>query len=90
LSAKLRDLFAVSLDKEAKREENRHKAEMNKLKEQAGQQKILADQISMLRNLGYEDEEIDVAVKALLDPLTQMSELSNKKKISLKTPNKSL
>ena len=63
---------------------------MNKLKEQAGQQKILADQISMLRNLGYEDEEIDVAVKALLDPLTQMSELSNKKKISLKTPNKSL
>ncbi|AGP85572.1 hypothetical protein [Alteromonas mediterranea] len=87
----IRDLFyANKLDKEAKREENRHKAEMNKLKEQAGQQKILADQISMLRNLGYEDEEIDVAVKALLDPLTQMSELSNKKKISLKTPNKSL
>jgi len=87
----IRDLFyANKMDKEAKQETNRHQAQMNKLKEQAGQQKILANQITIMRNLGYDQEQIDLGVKAFLDPLIQISELSERKKISLKAPNKPL
>lgn len=87
----IRDLFyANKLDKEAKQEANRHQAQMNKLQEQAGQQKILEDQITIMRSLGYDQEQIDIAVKALLDPLVHISELSNRKKISLKAPSKAI
>ena len=87
----LKDLFySNKLDKEAKQEKNRHQAQMNNLKEKAGQQKILVNQITIMRDLGYDQEQIDAGIKAFLDPLVQISEISERKKVSIKTSSKSI
>lgn len=75
-------------DKEREAETQRHTQVMHDLKEQAGRQKILANQITLMKNLGYNQEQIDVGIKALGDPLEQLQLISQQRKVSSKSPNK--
>lgn len=65
-------------------EQNRHDKNMHQLKEVAATQKLLQNQISLMRELGYSEGEIAEGVKALSDPLDQLVELASTRKISLK------
>ena len=47
-------------------------------------QKLLQNQIKLMHQLGYQEDEIAQGVKALADPLEQLVELANSRKISLK------
>ena len=73
-------------EKEKGIETLRHTNEMNKLKEQAGRQKILSNQIELMERLGYDQEQIDYGIKALGDPLEQLSLISEQRKVSAKSP----
>ena len=81
-------MFKNKAESDALKEKNRHTKEMNNLKELMTKQKLIHIQINTLQKLGYDQEQIDIATKALLDPLSQIEALSNKKKISIKSPNK--
>lgn len=88
----LRELFKDisyrnTQDKEREDESQRHNKVMNQLKEQAGKQKILSNQIVLMKRLGYDQEQIDIGIKALSDPLEQLSILSWQRKVSTKSHN---
>ena len=57
---------------------------MHQLKEVAAMQKLLQNQIKLMHQLGYKEDEIAQGIKALADPLEQLVELANSRKISLK------
>jgi len=85
----LRDLwkdisYQNRLTKQRITEQNRHDKQMHQLKEVAAMQKLLQNQIKLMHQLGYQEDEIAQGVKALADPLEQLVELANSRKISLK------
>ncbi|ELB2105130.1 hypothetical protein QNZ87_004309 [Vibrio parahaemolyticus] len=84
----LKDItYRNKLERQAKEEEIRHQKEMNNLKTMAGRQKILANQIKLMKSLGYDDEQIEIGVKALADPLSQLADISTRKKVTVKSKN---
>jgi hypothetical protein len=85
----LRDLwkdisYQNRLVKQQLTEKNRHDKKMHQLKEVAAMQKLLQNQIGLMRELGYSEDDIAEGVKSLSDPLEQLIELANSRKISLK------
>lgn len=85
----LRDLwkdisYQNRVSKQQLAEQNRHDKKMHQLKEVAATQKLLKNQITLMRELGYTEDEIAEGMKALSDPLEQLVELANSRKISLK------
>jgi hypothetical protein len=82
--------YRNKLDRQAKEEAIRHQKDMNNLKTMAGKQKILANQIKLMKSLGYDVEQIDIGVKALADPLSQIEDISTRKNVTVKSPNKTL
>jgi hypothetical protein len=75
-------------EKEDQEETLRHKKAMNTLKEQAGRQKILSNQLVIMEQMGYDREQIDIGIKALGDPLEQLAQLSDQRRVSMKAPKK--
>ncbi|HAO26143.1 MULTISPECIES: hypothetical protein [unclassified Methylophaga] len=65
-------------------EQNRHNKQMNQLREIAAMQKLLQNQVATMQQLGYSEDEIAEGLKALADPLEQLIELADSRKISLK------
>lgn len=89
LRESLKDImFKNRQERESGDEELRHKKVMNSLKESAGMQKILSNQITVMKQLNYDQEQIDIGVKALGDPIAQLAEISSDRKVALKSPNK--
>lgn len=85
----IRDLtYQNRIDREAKEEQLRHEKEMNELKVVAAKQKLLAQQIQTMKDIGYDQEQIDLGVKALSDPLKQLEDIAQRKQVTLKSPNK--
>lgn len=85
----IKDLtYRNRLDRQEREEALRHQKEVNNLGTMAGRQKILASQIELMKSLGYDQEQIEVGVKALADPLTQIEEISDRKSVTVKSPNK--
>ncbi|MDO8825649.1 hypothetical protein [Methylophaga sp.] len=72
------------LTKQQLSEQNRHAEHMHQLKEIAAMQKLLQNQINLMQQLGYKPDEIAEGIKALADPLEQLVELADSRKISLK------
>ncbi|MCB0639764.1 MAG: hypothetical protein KDC54_24235 [Lewinella sp.] len=85
----IKDLtYRNRLDRQEKEEALRHQKEMNNLRTMAGKQKVLANQIQLMESLGYDREQIEIGVKALADPLSQIEEISSRKGVTVKSPNK--
>jgi|TARA_B110000503_G_C6923960_1_gene319850 hypothetical protein len=80
--------YRNKLDHQEKEEALRQQKEMNNLKTVEGKQKILANQICIMKSLGYDQEEIEIGIKALADPLFHIEEISSRKNVTLKSPNK--
>lgn len=82
----IRDLtYQNRVDKRFKEEQVRHKKAMNQLIYQAELQQHLAEQIRLLKTLGYSDSDIQVALKSILDPLNQIVIIAEKNKVTLKS-----
>jgi len=77
-------------DKESEEEKIRHNKVMNMLKEQAGRQDLLATQIKIMKDLGYDREQIDIGIKALGDPLEQLARISRDMRVSMKSAVESI
>jgi len=75
-------------EKESKHEKLRHQKAMDQVKEQMGRQELLSGQIKIMKTLGYDQEEIDIGIKALGDPLEQLASISEQKHVSLQPPIK--
>lgn len=75
-------------DKQKEAEALRHDKVMNQLREHAGRQKILSNQASLMKKMGYDKEQIAIGIKALGDPLEQLADISEHKKLCEKSPNK--
>ncbi|PSJ43773.1 hypothetical protein C7H85_16140 [Zobellella endophytica] len=85
----IKDLtYRNKLDRQEKEEALSHQKEMNSLKTMAGKQKVLANQIQLMKSLGYDQEQIEIGIKALADPLAQIEEISSRKNVTVKSPNK--
>jgi len=80
-------LFKNRQEREKKDETIRHQKVMNNLKEQAAKQRVLSNQIQIMQGLGYDQEQIDIGIKALSDPLEQIQSISVKKQVALQSPN---
>ncbi|KKO47575.1 hypothetical protein VT06_16315 [Arsukibacterium sp. MJ3] len=76
------------LEREAKEEQLSHEKEMNELKVIAEKQNILAKQVQLMKDIGYDQEQIDAGIKALYDPLKQLEDIAQRKKVTLKSTNK--
>jgi len=81
-------LFRNRQERESSDEDLRHKKAMNSLKEKAGMQKILNNQITLMKQLNYDQEQIEIGIKALGDPIAQIGQISSDRKVALKAPNK--
>ena len=80
-------LFRIQQEREAGDEEIRHQQVMNRIEEQKGLQELLSDQITILEQLGYSQEEIEIAIKALGDPVKQLAGIADEKKVAIKAPS---
>jgi hypothetical protein len=81
-------LYSNKLDRKEKEEALRHQKATNELEELEVRQRLLASQIQIMESLGYDEEQIEVGTKALADPLFQILEISDRKNVTLKSPNK--
>jgi len=77
-------MFRNSHEKEASNESIRHQKIMNTMQEQAGMQKLLQNQINLMKSAGYDQDEILVGIKALSAPLTQLIQISLEKSVVIK------
>ena len=86
----IKDLtYDNKLDRQVKEEHLRQQREMNNLRTIAGRQKVLVNQIEIMKELGYDQEQIEIGTKALVDPLLQIEDIATRKKITVKSlPNK--
>jgi hypothetical protein len=81
-------LYGNKLDRQEREEALRHQKATNEVEELEVRQRLLASQIQIMESLGYDAEQIEVGTKALADPLSQLLEISNRKNVTLKSPNK--
>ena len=72
------------LEREHAEEDLRHKKHANRLNELKGHQGILSNQIELMKELGYDQEQIEIGLKALSDPLSQIDELSRRNEVKTK------
>lgn len=85
LRALLKDLLYRNRQEREQMEESlRHRRAINSLNERAAQQKLLSNQIRIMKELGYQPEQIEAGAKAFLDPLQQVQEIGIRKQVSLK------
>lgn len=85
----IKDLaYRNKLDRQEKEEDLRHQKEMNNLEAEASKQNLLANQIQLMKSLGYDQEQIEIGIKALTDPLAQIEDISIRKNVTVKSPNK--
>lgn len=79
--------YRNEIEKTRLEEEFRHAQEMNVYKENKAGLKILGKRIRMMKELGYDLDQIQVVEKALGDPMNQLIVLSQRKGIQSKSPN---
>jgi len=85
----IKDLtYRNKLDRQVKEEALRHQKEINSLKTMAGKQKVLTNQIRLMESLGYDQEQIEIGIKALADPLAQIDDISSRKNVTVKSTKK--
>ena len=63
---------------------------MNSLEEIDRTQEIIMKRITQMHEMGYEPDQIEVVVKALGDPISQLDLISKQKNIISLPPNKRL
>ncbi|MCU8000782.1 hypothetical protein [Shewanella sp. SM95] len=85
----IKDLtYQNRLDREAKETQLRHDNEMNEVKVASAKLDLLEQQIKVMKDLGYDQGQIDIGIKALSDPLDQIANISQRKQVTLKSPNR--
>jgi len=60
---------------------------MDELKEIAKSDEIIIRRLKALKELGFDEEEIKIAMKSLIDPMNQLIDMSKNKVIEIKSPS---
>ena len=61
---------------------------MNTLEETAKSDEIIIRRLKALKELGFYEAEVKIAMKALIDPMNQLIDMSKEKGIESKPPNR--
>ncbi|MFC1567629.1 hypothetical protein ACFL3K_00300 [Pseudomonadota bacterium] len=74
----------LQIELQGSRNKLAHEQNMDALEERAKADEIILRRLKGLKELGFNEEEIRIAMKALIDPLNQLIEVSREKGIATK------